>query len=55
MGDITYIRTWVGLVDMAAVLDCTTKKVMGYATADYMYTSLVCETIDMAACGPLSE
>ncbi|WP_425320938.1 IS3 family transposase [Actinomyces bowdenii] len=48
VGDITYIRTWVGFVYLATVLDCATKKVVGYAMADHMITSLVCEAIDMA-------
>ena len=48
-GDITYINTWAGFVYLATVLDCCTKKVVGYAMADHMRTSLVCEAIDMAA------
>lgn len=47
-GDITYISTWAGFVYLATVLDCCTKKVVGYAMADHMRTSLVCEAIDMA-------
>ena len=42
VGDITYIRTWVGFVYLATVLDCCTKKVIGYAMADNMRTDLVC-------------
>ena len=42
VGDITYIRTWVGFVYPATVLDCCTKKVIGYAMADNMRTDLVC-------------
>ena len=49
VGDITYIRTWEGLVYLATVLDCCTKKVVGYAMADNMRTDLICEAIDMAA------
>lgn len=49
VGNITYIRTWEGFVYLATVLDCCTKKVVGYAMADQMRTSLPCETIDMAA------
>ena len=30
-GDITYINTWAGFVYLATVLDCCTKKVVGYA------------------------
>ncbi|VEG75196.1 insertion element IS2 transposase InsD [Actinomyces slackii] len=48
VGDITYIRTWVGFVYLATVLDCATKKVVGYAMADHMRTELVCQAIDMA-------
>ena len=48
-GDITYIRTWTGFVYLATVLDCCTKKAVGYAMADHMHTSLVCQAIDMAA------
>ena len=47
-GDITYIRTWAGFVYLATVLDCCTKKVVGYAMADHMHTPLVCQAIDMA-------
>ena len=31
VGDITYIRTWEGFVYLATVLDCCTKKAVGYA------------------------
>ena len=48
-GDITYINTWAGFVYLATVLDSCTKKVVGYAMADHMRSSLVCEAIDMAA------
>ena len=47
-GDITYVRTWAGFIYLATVLDCCTKKVVGYAMADRMRTSLVCQAIDMA-------
>lgn len=48
MGDISCIRTWAGYVYLATVLECATKKVVGYAMADRMRTCLVCEAIDMA-------
>ncbi|WP_373887259.1 IS3 family transposase [Actinomyces bowdenii] len=48
VGDITYIHTWEGFVYLATVLDCCTKKAVGYALADHMKTSLVCDAIDMA-------
>lgn len=48
VGDITYIRTRAGFIYLDTVLDCATKKVVGYAMADHMRTSLVCDAIDMA-------
>mgnify|MGYP002682556637 CR=1 FL=1 len=35
VGDITYIPTWQGWVYLATVLDCCTKKVVGYAMAEH--------------------
>lgn len=49
VGDITYIRTWEGWLYLATVLDCCTKKVVGYAMADHMRTELVTAALDMAA------
>ena len=47
-GTPSYVRTWTGFVYLATVLDCCTKKVVGYAMADHMHTSLVCQAIDIA-------
>lgn len=49
VGDITYIRTWEGWWYLATVLDCFSKKVIGYAMADHMRTGLVTEALGMAA------
>lgn len=49
VGDITYIRTWEGWVYLATVLDCFSKKVVGYAMAHHMEASLVCDALKMAA------
>lgn len=49
VGDITYIRTWEGWLYLATVLDCFSKKVVGYAMADHMRTQLVTDALDMAA------
>jgi len=38
-GDITYVRTWTGFVYLATVLDCCTKKVVGYSDRGSQYTS----------------
>jgi transposase InsO family protein len=48
VGDITYIRTWEGWVYLATVLDCFSKKAVGYAMADHMRTPLVTEALEMA-------
>lgn len=49
VGDITYIRTWQGWLYLATVLDCCTKKVVGYAMAEHMRTELPAAALDMAA------
>lgn len=49
VGDITYISTWQGWVYLATVLDCCTKKVVGYAMADHMRTELTTDALKMAA------
>lgn len=48
VGDITYIPTWEGWLYLATVLDCYSKKVVGYAMADHMRTSLVTDALAMA-------
>lgn len=49
VGDITYIPTWEGFVYLATVIDCHSKLVAGYALADHMRASLVCDAITMAS------
>jgi putative transposase len=49
VGDITYIRTWEGWLYLATVLDCHTKKVVGYAMADHLRTSLIVDALETAA------
>lgn len=49
VGDITYIRTWQGWLYLATVLDCFSKKVVGYAMDSTMTADLVIEALDMAA------
>lgn len=49
VGDITYIRTWEGWLYLATVLDCFSKKVVGYAMAEHMRTELVTDALHMAA------
>jgi putative transposase len=49
VGDITYIPTWEGWLYLATVIDCHTKKVVGYAMDDNYKTPLIIEAIRMAA------
>jgi len=49
VGDITYIRTWEGWLYLSTVLDCFSKKVVGYAMAEHMRTALVADALRMAA------
>ena len=48
VGDITYIPTWEGWLYLATVIDCYSKKVIGWSLADHMKTSLVVDAVTMA-------
>lgn len=48
VGDITYIRTWEGWLYLATVIDVFSRRVIGWALADHMRASLVCEALDLA-------
>ena len=47
-GDITYIKTWNGWAYLATVIDLHSRRVVGFAVADHMRTSLVIDALDMA-------
>jgi transposase InsO family protein len=47
-GDITYIHTWEGWLYLATVIDLGSRRVVGWATADHLRTSLVAEALDNA-------
>src|SRR6202046_3335832 len=49
VGDITYIPTWEGWLYLATVIDCATRKVVGWAMDDNYKTSLITAAITMAA------
>jgi putative transposase len=49
VGDITYIPTWEGWLYLASVIDCATRKVVGWAMDDNYKTPLICSAIEMAA------
>jgi putative transposase len=47
-GDITYVRTWEGWAYLATVIDLASRRVVGWAMADHMEASLVCDAMRMA-------
>ena len=47
-GDITYIKSWDGWVYLATVIDLHSRRVVGWAVADHMRTSLVTDALQMA-------
>jgi putative transposase len=49
VGDITYIPTWEGWVYLASVIDCASRKVIGWAMGDHYRTPLITKAIRMAA------
>lgn len=49
VGDITYIHTWQGFIYLATVIDCYSKKVVGWSIADHMRTELVADALQNAA------
>ena len=49
VGDITYISTWEGWLYLATVVDCATRKVLGWAMDDNYKTPLITAAVRMAA------
>jgi putative transposase len=49
VGDITYIPTWEGWLYLATVIDCATRKIIGWAMGDNYKTPLIKDAIQMAA------
>ena len=49
VGDITYIATWQGWAFLATVIDCATRKCIGWAVGDNYRTPLITAAIKMAA------
>jgi len=47
-GDITYVRTWAGWAYLATVIDMASRRVVGWAMADHMETSLVEDALRVA-------
>ena len=49
VGDITYIPTWQGWLYLATVIDCATRKIVGWAMDDNYRTPLIITAVKMAA------
>lgn len=48
VGDITYVATWEGFAYLATVIDLASRRVVGWAIAEHMRTSLVEDALKMA-------
>ncbi len=48
VADITYVPTWSGFLFLAVVLDVFSRRVVGWAMATHLRTSLVLDALDMA-------
>ena len=48
VADITYIPTWAGTLYLAVVLDVWSRRIVGWAMASHLRTSLVVAALDMA-------
>jgi putative transposase len=46
--DITYIRAWEGWLYLASVMDCYSRRIVGWAIADHMRKELVIDALQMA-------
>jgi len=55
VGDITYIHSWAGFIYLATVIDCYSKKVVGWSIADHMRTELVEDALRNAAATSVIE
>ncbi len=49
VGDITYIPTWQVWLYLATVIDCATRKVVGWAMDDNYRTPLITAAVQMTA------
>ena len=46
--DITYIRTWEGWLYLASVMDCYSRRIVGWAMAEHLHADLVVDALEMA-------
>jgi transposase InsO family protein len=47
-GDITYIATWEGWLNLATVIDIASRRVVGFAMADHLRTELIAGALSNA-------
>jgi putative transposase len=48
VGDITYVRTWEGWLYLSTIIDCFSRRVIGWAMADHVRTELPLTALRMA-------
>ena len=48
VADITYVHTWEGWLYLAAVLDCHSRRCVGWSIADHLRAELVVDAVPMA-------
>jgi putative transposase len=50
VADLTEIATWEGKLYLAVVIDCYSRRCVGWAMAEHMRAELVVEALEMALC-----
>lgn len=48
VADVTYLRSWEGWVYLAAVMDCYSRRIVGFSIQDHMRSELVVDALEMA-------
>ena len=48
VADITYVRTWNGFIYLAFILDCYSRRIVGWQLATHMRAELVLDALEMA-------
>ena len=48
VSDITYLRSWEGWLYLAVVIDCFSRRVVGWALADHLRSELVVDALEQA-------
>jgi len=50
VADITYVPTWAGFLYLAVVLDAWSRRIVGWAMATSLETTIVLDALNMAVC-----